>query len=197
MDSPPQAQATAQDLGPAFERAFRLIVSAEGDEYSNHPKDPGGPTGAGGVSWRAVRLRDYDRDGKLDFDLDGDGVVTERDMRLVTLEHARQLFLEDYWRPAKCELFRDAIAIALADSAYNQGPRTAVALLQRALRVGDDGIVGPRTVQAAARADLPDLLARWQAKRLDRYRRDPQADEFFEGWAWRAVRLTAELLRRS
>ena len=61
------------DPTPAFERAFRLLLRAEGG-YVNDPNDAGGATNHG-ISLRAVRLRDVDRDGHLDFDLDRDGDV--------------------------------------------------------------------------------------------------------------------------
>jgi lysozyme family protein len=190
------------------ERAFRLIVVAEGgDRYTNSPADPGGPTRFG-VSWRAVRQRDHDRDGRLDFDINGDGVVDEKDIRVLTVEQARQLFLEDYWRGVQGDLWPAPIAIALADSAYNQGPRTAVALLQQALKdagvaaLNADGVIGPATQAVAGHLELhPELirlvLVKFGARRLARYRKDPTAEEHFLGWAGRVLDLQAELLKEA
>lgn len=98
------------------------------------------------MSWRAVRLRDVDKDGLLDFDHDGD--VDAADIQLITRAHAELLFRQDYWDPCRCDELPPGLAIAVADAAYNQGPRTAGALLQRALGVTQDGIVGDKTIRA-------------------------------------------------
>lgn len=177
---------------PAFERAFRLLLNAEGG-YVDDPRDAGGPT-KHGISLRAVRLRDVDRDGQLDFDLDRDGDVDAEDIKLATEAHARQLFLEDYWRKTNAEAFPDAIAIALADSAYLQGPRTAVALLQRAVGVKDDGVVGEKTLAAVARRPVVDVLKDFAEQRLRRMWQAPSREAHFLGWSVRVMRLTADLV---
>jgi lysozyme family protein len=183
-----------------FDRAFSRIVLAEGGAaFSDHPHDPGGPT-KWGVSWRAVRLRDADRDGRFDFDLDFDGDVDADDIRLIERHHAEQLFAEDYWGPAGCERWPAPVAIAVADAAYNQGPRTAVALLQRAIGAASgrpDGIPGPRTRAAVealgAAGRVPELLTRFAALRADRYRLHPRVDTFFRGWIARLIELDRAL----
>lgn len=177
--------------------AFELIVlgSEGGAAFTNDSKDPGGPTRFG-VSWRAVRLRDADFNGELDFDLDHDGDVDEWDIRQISLEMARDLFYTDYWVPSGGERLPPALAVATADAGYNQGPRTAVALLQRALKVKADGIVGPVTVVAAQEAHIHELLPTFGALRLDRYRSHPQVGEFFRGWARRVLWLQYQIDER-
>lgn len=182
-------------MSAAFDEAFRQIVTAEGTRYVDDPSDRGGPTKLG-VSLRAVKLRDVDRDGALDFDLDHDGDVDEWDIRLVTTDVARRLFLEEYWNACRCDELPPVLAIAVADSAYNQGPRTAVALLQRALAVFPDGIVGPVTL-AAARSAGSHALNRFLAHRLDRYRKAPSVESHFRGWALRVLRLHQRLFEIS
>jgi len=181
--------------GGDFEIGVTFVLGAgvEGG-FSNDPDDPGGATNRG-ISLRAVRLRDHDRDGLLDFDLDRDGDVDEDDMRLVSEADARRVLVEDYWQPSRAFLLPRRLAIAVFDAAVNCGPRVAVALLQRALGLKEDGIVGPKTVAAATRD--PEALARYGAARarfyLGRKAKNGSPSKYIDGWLKRTY-LLAEYL---
>jgi lysozyme family protein len=182
-----------------FDEAFLWVVIAEGG-FVNNPRDPGGPTNRG-VSLRAVKLRDKDKDGRLDFDLDGDGDVDEWDIRMVTEEDAKRLYHEDYWTLGgagrihllDCYSLPRRWGIAVFDAAVLQGPRTAVALMQKAVGVKKDGILGPITLEQVRRTREAEGLARFAAGRLERMRHHSEVDEFFSGWAWRITRLHQRL----
>jgi lysozyme family protein len=182
------------DVEALARKAFRFILSFEKGTFTNDPNDPGGPTKFG-VSWRAVKLRDKDRDGKLDFDLNNDGVVDERDIRMLTEPDAWRLFIEDYWNLggdktpySLTDIARvlPQMAFIVADGAYNMGPRAAVAVMQTALGRKADGIPGPMT-QTAVRIHGMSGLSRVLAHRLDHYRDMSTADIYFVGWARRVV----------
>lgn len=154
--------------------------------FSDNPEDHGGPTGAGGVSLRAVRLRDHDHDGRLDFDLNRDGVVDAADMRLVKAEDVRRLAEEDYWSLANCAAFPPRLAVALLDTAWLCGPRGAVAILQRALGLKEDGVAGPITVSAAQRK--AGALAAFLTRRYEFHQHSAQVGAF-PGWLTRPFAL--------
>lgn len=182
-----------------FDEAFLWVVVAEGG-FVNNPNDPGGPTNRG-VSLRAVKLRDKDKDGKLDFDLDGDGDVDEWDIRLVTEADAKRLYHEDYWTLGgagaryhlDCYSLPRRWGIAVFDAAVLQGPRTSVALMQKAVGTKADGILGPVTLTRVRQTPEAEGLARFASRRLQRFLLHPKVDEFFNGWAWRIVRLHQRL----
>lgn len=182
-----------------FDEAFLWVVIAEGG-FVNNPNDPGGATNRG-VSLRAVKLRDKDKDGRLDFDLDGDGDVDEWDIRLVTEADAKRLYHEDYWTLGgagrehllDCYSLPRRWGIAVFDAAVLQGPRTAVAMMQRAIEAKPDGILGPRTLLHVRSVAEAEGLARFASHRLQRFLLHPKVDVFFEGWAWRIVRLHQRL----
>ena len=178
-----------------FDEALAWIFRVEGG-FVDHPSDPGGATNRG-VSLRAVKLRDVDRDGKLDFDLDGDGDVDADDIRIVGEAEARRFYNEDYWSLKgagsqyllSCDSLPRRWGIAVFDTAVLQGPRTAIALTQRAVGQKEDGVLGPQTLQAVRSALEAPTLARFASHRLERMRRHPKADVFFAGWCWRVLRL--------
>jgi len=80
----------------SFNKAFILIVGLEGG-YSNDPNDPGGETKYG-ISKR------YNPDV---------------DVKNLTLEGAKQIYLEKYWIPAGCDEAPYPMDICLFDGAVN------------------------------------------------------------------------------
>lgn len=193
-----------------FDQCFAFVILREGG-FSNNPKDPGGVTGAGGVTLSAVRLRDHDKDGRLDFDLDRDGVVTEADMRALRADspEVRELYLDDYWTPARCDDMPTTLKLPVFDCAINSGPRTAIALLQKALGVQADGVVGPHTIVAA---HDPEAIERYMAERAVFYARQEmrqhlavgeasafvagtRAPVFLRGWSRRLAAVQTAALR--
>ena len=121
----------------SFERAFEMVIGAEGG-YVNDPHDPGGETKFG-ISKRAY---------------------PNEDIKALTIERARELYLRDYWLAAGCDQIADeAMAMLLFDCAVNQG-------------------VG-RAKQIAAVASTP---AAYQAERALHYTRHPAFDRFGRGW---------------
>lgn len=81
-----------------FDAAFAAVVGVEAG-YANDPKDPGGETKYG-ISKRAYP-----------------GV----DIKNLTLEGAKAIYLRDYWYPSGCEHMPWALAVCALDCAINQG----------------------------------------------------------------------------
>lgn len=131
------------------------IVSREGG-YVNDPSDPGGATNFG-VTVQTMR--------RLGLDLDLDGTVGIRDVRLLTRPQAVEIFVEHYfYRPGIARL-PEALRASVFDMYVNAGSN-AVKILQQLLctlghAVTVDGVIGPMTVQAAEAAaeGAPDHIA--------------------------------------
>lgn len=121
----------------SFERAFDMVIGHEGG-YVNDPNDPGGETKFG-ISKRAYPTLD---------------------IKSVTIEQAREIYLRDYWFTAGCDRIEDdAMAILVFDCAVNQG-------VSRALRF-------------AAGANTP---AEFQAERALHYATLPTFGRYGRGW---------------
>lgn len=145
-----------------FDAAFEKLIGHEGG-YVDHVADPGGATNYG-ISQRAY---------------------PGENIRGMTLERAKQIYLRDYWGPAGCDAVPDGIKFDLFDMAVNAGVKAAAKCLQRAAGVTDDGIIGPRTLQAIQSANPDRLRARFNGHRLEHLASLPTWPSFGRGWARR------------
>ncbi|MFT6531441.1 MAG: lysozyme family protein [Limimaricola cinnabarinus] len=131
------------------------IVMREGG-YVDDPDDPGGATNMG-VTIGTLR--------RLGYDLDGDGRITTADLRRLSRAQATDIFIEHYYKRPRIDALPERLRASAFDMYVNSGAN-AVKILQHLLvamriPVAIDGIIGPQTVAAAARAQAaaPDHLA--------------------------------------
>lgn len=121
------------------------------------------------------------------------------DIKNLTKEKALDIYSKDFWQACKCDELPTPLAIAVFDAAVNQGQKTAVKMLQMALNVTVDGIIGDVTIGAAFKAG-PKIVRQFLAQRMVRYIRIIMKDQtqqvFAENWSSRLMRL-AELTLRS
>ncbi|MFD0858305.1 holin-associated N-acetylmuramidase [Roseovarius aquimarinus] len=121
----------------------REIVAREGG-YVDDPDDPGGATNHG-VTIHTMR--------RLGLDLDGDGAVSEADVRRLGRAQAESIFIEHYFEAPGIDRLPGVLQASVFDMYVNAGAN-AVRILQRLLRqmgqdVAVDGVIGPQTVEAA------------------------------------------------
>ncbi len=131
------------------------IIAREGG-YVNDPDDPGGATNFGVTIGTMARLG---------MDLDGDGQITQRDVKRLTREQAQEIFIKHYFHRPGIAALPEAIQASVFDMYVNAGGN-AVKILQRLLNdmgqsVSVDGAIGPQTIEAAEIAyhAAPDHLA--------------------------------------
>jgi lysozyme family protein len=122
------------------------IVAREGG-YVNDPDDPGGATKYG-VTIHTMR--------RLGIDLTGDGRVSAADVRRLTREQARDIYVEHYFRRPGLARLPETLQASVFDMYVNAGGN-AIRVLQRLLNeMGEtltvDGALGPMTLAAAHRA---------------------------------------------
>ena len=151
-------------MSDTFNNAFRLVIGEEGG-YVNDPRDPGGETKFG------IAKRSH----------------PDIDIANLTLDQARTIYLTDYWQPIRGDDLPAALAVLLFDAAVNQGPKTAVQLLQRAVGTIADGVVGPATLAAA---QTPGVLIEFGARRIGRYAQDANWPIYGRGWTKRVLQMT-------
>ena len=155
----------------SFEEAVEAVLRHEGG-YVNDPSDPGGATkfGISSRSYPHLNIQDLTREQAI-------------------AEYRR------IWIAGPYEDLADPIGMKLFDIAINMGSRAAAACLQRACRacgadVQEDGVVGPRTIDAAAAAGQMRLLPALRSEAACHYRMicetNPRLARFRNGWLARA-----------
>mgnify|MGYP000927983872 CR=1 FL=1 len=147
-----------------FDQAFDYVIGKEGGE-TNDPDDNGGHTKFG-ISKKAF---------------------PDLDIASLTLEQAKQIYLREYWDKVRGDELPDGLGFLLFDCAVNQGTRTSVKFLQRALRVTDDGVIGPATIAAANKADTNELIVNFSAERALHYASLDDFKLYGRGWIRRLI----------
>lgn len=118
--------------------------------YTNDPDDPGGET-KWGISKRAY---------------------PHLDIKNLTKQEAIAIYKRDYWVAAECHVIPAQFRLAHFDMAINSGVGAAKKLLQKFLKVKQDGQIGPITLKAAKDAAKKKLaLEDFLAERLVNYTR--------------------------
>ncbi|WP_413190950.1 glycoside hydrolase family 108 protein [Psychrobacter sp. AT9] len=151
-----------------YDMIFDRLMDHEGG-YVNHPNDPGGET-MYGVTKRVAQAHGY-----------------HGDMRKLPKSLAKQITEKSYYKAVKGDELNRLIAWQLTDAAYNHGNRQAVKLLQRAVGVSDDGLIGPRTLAAVAAMDKNDVVLLFNAERLEFFTNLRIWQTFGKGWARRVA----------
>lgn len=122
------------------------IVAREGG-FVNDPDDPGGATKYGVTLGTLQGLgRDVNSDGRVDL----------ADVKALTRDDARRVFIEHYFHKPGIGGLPQTLHASVFDMQVNAGAN-AVRILQRLVtRMGfacsDDGVIGPRTLAAVSAA---------------------------------------------
>lgn len=149
-----------------YDEAFKIVVGEEGG-YVNNPRDPGGETKFG-VSKKSHPTLD---------------------IKNLTIEKAKEIY-RHYWDGCRCEELPWWLALPLFDCAINAGVRQTIVLLQRAVKVKEDGVFGPATLGATQKANQEKLLTEFMAQQL-LFKIKLKIFPFFAlGWIRRAIRIT-------
>lgn len=161
-----------------FERAISFILRPDIEgKSSKDPNDPGNWTGG------KVNV------GTLNGTMYGISAAAYPllDIQALTREQCIAIYKADYWDKCKCGQLPSPLALMVMDIAVNQGVSTAGYLLQEALSVKQDGIIGTVTVSHALKANIKDTLTMLMAARCVRYSIAKNVGRYGKGWFRRAA----------
>lgn len=143
-----------------FDICIAPVLKNEGGT-SNHPLDAGKLTRFG------ISQRSYPK----------------LDIAALTTEQAKALYKRDFWDANQLDQFPLVVAFEFFDCAVNCGASTAARLLQRAVGVAEDGVIGPITLAAVGKFNADKLAKRMLAHRIKFYTKLSNWHTFGAGWA--------------
>ena len=161
-----------QAIKDDFSRALEVVLKLEGG-YSDDPRDSGGKTQYG-ITEKVARAFGY-----------------SGEMRNLTKQTAAEIYKQGYWLNCKCGELPYPLSLYVFDCAVNQGSDAAKKLLQAALNVKQDGLIGSVTL-AAARKSGSETAALFMAGRALRYTGTRGFDVYGKGWLKRLFIVTRE-----
>lgn len=109
------------------------------------------------------------------------------DILNLTVDTAKEIYKRDWWDKLGMHRYRPAMQYQMFDAAINHGMRRANKMLQRAVGVTDDGIIGDKTMAAVMDTDLDDLLMLFLAERLKYFTDIRTFDKYGRGWVRRVA----------
>lgn len=151
-----------------FIQIFNRLIGHEGG-YVNDPRDPGGETNWG-ITKRTAQANGY-----------------QGSMRAMTREQAYKIYYSAFWLRYQCDKMPEAVAFQFFDAAVNHGLGNASRMLQRAVNVADDGIIGNMTIAAIKKMAISDVIMRLNAERLEFYCKLSTFATFGKGWVRRVA----------
>lgn len=155
-----------------FKTALKHVLQYEGG-WSDHPRDPGGAT------MKGVTLATFRR-------FYGDH-RTKDDLRHITDTQLETIYKTGYWDKVRGDDLPSGIDLAVFDVAVNSGYDRAIKLLQGALGVTQDGVLGPKTLLRAQ--DLPPgtVIENLCNRRLHFLKSLSTWNTFGKGWSTRVL----------
>lgn len=172
----------------SFDLAYKKVLDAEGG-YQKHPNDRGNYNSLGalvGTNW-GISAPVYETWIHRP--------PTETDMRNMPLSTAKNIYRVRFWDRIQGNQIRNQnLADFIFDGAVNHGVSTGVRLLQKALRIREDGVLGNQTLFAINAANPAALYNRYKEERIRFYHKiaeRPGQSVFLTGWLNRMKKFDA------
>ena len=162
-----------------FDLCLVMLLSHEGG-FVDYKADPGGMTNLG-VTRQA-------------WEMYVGHSVEEADIRALTPDKVAPFYQKAYWDKAKCDVLPSGVDYAVFDIAVHSGVARAVRILQQALGLVDDGILGPNTLAALNGKNIRDLIKKICDIRMTFLQHLSTWPTFGRGWAKRVAEVQADAL---
>ena len=158
-----------------YDAALQHVLKSEG-LWSDNPADPGGAT------MKGITLSVY-REWKRNPH------ISKEELRVIPDEEVYNLYKELYWNKVQGDYLPAGVDYAVFDSAVNMGVGRAAKLIQEAVGVTADGVLGPASVSAIQKTDPKELIEKFSALKELFYRSLKTFPVFGTGWLNRVAEV--------
>jgi lysozyme family protein len=163
-----------------WDKSFDMVIAHEGG-FTNDQRDSGNhlPDGRQGCTmWGCTQTNWEAYVGHK---------VTQDDMRALKKEDVKPLYKRDYWDAVKGDELPSGVDYAAFDFAINAGAKRSRVMLQRALGVADDGIIGNNTMNAIKAANGEQFLNKFSEAKTNFYKSLSNFNVYGTGWLRRVA----------
>lgn len=159
-----------------FYKSFERVIGHEGG-YTDDPNDRG--------NWTSGKVGE----GELKGTKFGISAMSypHLDIKNLTLDEAQTIYFNDFWVKNGIDQLPKAMQYQMFDASINHGFRNATKMLQRAVNVADDGIIGKNTMKAVGQYDQLSLVLLFNNERLKFYTDIRTWSQYGKGWARRVA----------
>ena len=136
----------------AFLSCLRFVREEEGGlSDRSSEEDPGGLTNLGITQ---ATLNEYHRHHPDDIDM-------PNNVSSLNDDYAARIYHALFWETCRCENLPRQVALVVFNASVQSGPFRATILLQRALGVDQDGIIGPVTLRTVTKLGRYQVIRRF------------------------------------
>lgn len=159
-----------------FDIAFERTVGHEGG-YTADPKDRGNWT-SGVIGTGELKGTKYGISAMS---------YPKVDIKNLTVEQAKVIYKTDFWSNRNLDNYPKALQFQLFDANVNHGWTNTAKMLQKALEVTQDGIVGPNTLAKLSAADEVEVAIKFLSARLTFLTAISTFNTYGKGWTNRVA----------
>ena len=145
-----------------WDKAFEHVIKSEAG-FQSDPHDSGNhlPDGRAGCTMLGCT--------QTNWEAYVGHQVTWDDMKALKPDDVKPLYKRDYWDAVKGDALSGGVDYAAFDFAINAGPAASRKMIQRALGVNPDGVIGPATMAAINAMDGKVFLDKFSQAKRDFY----------------------------
>jgi len=158
-----------------YQTALNHVLKSEG-LWSDNPQDPGGAT------MKGITLAVY-REWKRNQ------YITKDELKAIPDQDVYDLYKQLYWDKCHCDNMPSGIDYCVFDASVNMGCGRAAKLIQEAVNVTADGIIGSGTMASIQSANVLDTIAKFSELKENFYRSLKTFDTFGKGWLNRVAEV--------
>lgn len=162
-----------------FPTCLRFTLREEGGWVDN-PLDNGGPT-MKGITFATFRAHFLD--------------ATLTDLRTITDTEVSEIYRNGYWNAVKADDLPTGVDLSAFDFGVSAGPGRSIRLLQSAIGVSPDGILGPLSMRAVRAMDPLVVIGNLWRRQMTYYVSLSTFGTFGKGWTSRTDARRAAALQ--